>query len=155
MCTAQSTSCRHTPSTWCTPPSGPAYLPSIARWAEVVAGLLRPGGRLHLRETHPVVWALGRGRDEDDDQLVLHGAYFETDVPVHFDRLDTYASSEQNFSTAYSFEWSHRLGEIVRRARLHAAGRPPGRAGERRPVIAMSDATPAATVTPPRASAPP
>jgi SAM-dependent methyltransferase len=90
-----------------------AYLPSIARWAEVVAGLLRPGGRLHVRETHPVVWALGQGRDSDGDQLVLHGAYFEAGMPVHFDRPDTYASSDRDFATADSFEWNHGLGEIV------------------------------------------
>ena len=33
------------------------WLPDIARWAEVVAALLRPGGRLYLREGHPVLWA--------------------------------------------------------------------------------------------------
>jgi SAM-dependent methyltransferase len=97
-----------------------AYLPSIARWAEVVAGLLRPGGRLHVRETHPVVWALGQGRDEDGNELVLHGAYFETDVPVHFDRPDTYASTDQGFAAVDSFEWNHGLGEIV--TALLAAG---------------------------------
>jgi SAM-dependent methyltransferase len=90
-----------------------AYLPSIGRWAEVVAGLLRPGGRLHVRETHPVVWALGQSRDSDGDELVLHGAYFETDVPKHFDRRDTYPSSDRDFATADSFEWNHGLGEIV------------------------------------------
>ncbi len=31
------------------------WLPSIARWAEVVANLLKPGGRLFLREAHPVL----------------------------------------------------------------------------------------------------
>ena len=34
------------------------WLPDIRRWAEVVAQLLRPGGRLFLREYHPVLWAL-------------------------------------------------------------------------------------------------
>ena len=34
------------------------WLPDIRRWAEVVAGLLRPGGRLFLREGHPVLWSL-------------------------------------------------------------------------------------------------
>src|ERR1017187_6417445 len=29
------------------------WLPSIRRWADVVGGLLRPGGRLFLREGHP------------------------------------------------------------------------------------------------------
>ena len=32
------------------------WLPDIEQWARVVAGLLRPGGRLHIREGHPIVW---------------------------------------------------------------------------------------------------
>ena len=35
------------------------WLPSVRRWAEVVADLLKPGGRLFLREGHPLLWALG------------------------------------------------------------------------------------------------
>jgi len=31
------------------------WLPDIRRWARVVAGLLKPGGRLFLREGHPVL----------------------------------------------------------------------------------------------------
>ena len=34
------------------------WLPDIRRWAQVVADLLRPGGRLFIREGHPVLWAL-------------------------------------------------------------------------------------------------
>ncbi len=34
------------------------WLPSIARWASVVARLLRPGGRLFIREGHPVLWSM-------------------------------------------------------------------------------------------------
>src|SRR5262249_61906933 len=33
------------------------WLPDIRRWAQVVADLLRPGGRLVLREGHPVLGA--------------------------------------------------------------------------------------------------
>lgn len=34
------------------------WLPSIDRWAQTVAALLRPGGRLFIREGHPVLWSL-------------------------------------------------------------------------------------------------
>ena len=40
------------------------WLPDIRRWAEVVAGLLRPGGRLFIREGHPVLWALADPRPD-------------------------------------------------------------------------------------------
>jgi hypothetical protein len=39
-------------------------LPSIRRWAEVVAGLLRPGGRLFMREGHPVLWSVSDPRPD-------------------------------------------------------------------------------------------
>src|ERR1700709_2059208 len=34
------------------------WLPDIRRWAETVATLLEPGGRLFLREGHPMLWTL-------------------------------------------------------------------------------------------------
>ena len=51
------------------------WLPSIARWAQIVAGLLRPGGRLFIREGHPVLWSMDDPRD--DDLLVIRYPYFE------------------------------------------------------------------------------
>ena len=56
------------------------WLPDIARWAGVVAGLLRPGGRLFLREGHPVLWAVDDRRD--DDLLVLEYPYVERPEPL-------------------------------------------------------------------------
>lgn len=34
------------------------WLPSIKRWAETVSALLRPGGRLFIREGHPMLWTM-------------------------------------------------------------------------------------------------
>jgi hypothetical protein len=76
----------------------------------VVGTLLRPGGRLFMRECHPVVWSL---RDVGDDRLVVDGAYFERPEPERFDRPDTYAAPGTAFATADSYEWNHGLGEIV------------------------------------------
>jgi len=45
------------------------WLPDVERWAHVVADLLRPGGRLFIREGHPVLWALDDPRP--DGLLVL------------------------------------------------------------------------------------
>ena len=38
------------------------WLPDIRRWARTVADLLRPGGRLFVREGHPMLWTLRRRR---------------------------------------------------------------------------------------------
>ena len=45
------------------------WLPSVSRWAQVVASVLRPGGRLFIREGHPVLWSMQD--DRDDDLLVV------------------------------------------------------------------------------------
>ncbi len=86
------------------------WLPSVRRWAEVVAGLLAPGGRLFLRESHPVLWALDDERD--DDQLVIAYPYFEHDEPLRWDDPTTYTGPGEVASPT-TYEWNHGLGEIV------------------------------------------
>lgn len=50
------------------------YLPDLDRWADVVAGLLRPGGRLYVVEFHPLLNALGPkpGPGEGPELLLRH-----------------------------------------------------------------------------------
>ena len=66
------------------------WIPDIRRWAEVVAGLLRPGGRFFMREGHPVLWAMCDPRP--DGLLVLEYPYFETEGTV-FVEEESYAGS--------------------------------------------------------------
>ena len=87
------------------------WLPNVSRWAAVVASLLRPGGRLFMREGHPVLWAV---RDDgDDDLLVLDYPYFERPAPSVFDQGGTYVSTEAVFEHNVTHEWNHGLGDIV------------------------------------------
>jgi hypothetical protein len=85
-------------------------LPDIRRWAEVVASLLRPGGRLFLREGHPVLWSLDEKRD---DALVIGFPYFEHEAPLVFDEPGTYVDTDVTFTHTASHSWNHGLGEIV------------------------------------------
>lgn len=89
------------------------WLPDIARWAEVVAGLLRPGGRLYLREGHPILWACDH--DRADDLLVISEAYFERDEPTTWDEAGTYVEVPEHteFVHTRSHEWNHGIGEIL------------------------------------------
>jgi SAM-dependent methyltransferase len=87
------------------------WLPDIARWAGVVAGLLRPGGRLFMREGHPVLWAAADGRD--DDLVVLEYSYFERAEPLVFDEPGTYVETDAVFTHNVSHSWNHGLGEII------------------------------------------
>jgi len=88
------------------------WLPDVRRWAQVVAALLRPGGRLHLREGHPMMWALDE--DRTDGLLVVKYPYFETAEPLVFEgEGGTYVTTDQVFTKNTTHEWNHGLGEIV------------------------------------------
>jgi SAM-dependent methyltransferase len=87
------------------------WLPDIARWAGVVAGLLRPGGRLFIREGHPMLWALEDGRD--DNLLVVAYPYFERPEPMVFDEGGTYVETDAVFTHNRTHAWNHGLGEII------------------------------------------
>src|SRR4029077_5637160 len=51
------------------------WLPDIAGWARVVAAVLRPGGRLYIRDGHPMLNTLHDGIDDDVLRVTL--PYFE------------------------------------------------------------------------------
>ncbi len=87
------------------------WLPDVRRWAEVVAALLRPGGRLFLREGHPMLWALDDARP--DGLLVVDYPYFERAEPMVFDEPGTYVTTDATFEHNQTHEWNHGLGEIV------------------------------------------
>ncbi len=87
------------------------WLPDIRRWAQVVAALLRPGGRLHIREAHPVLWSLADARP--DQLLVIDFPYFEREEPSVWDEAGTYVETDAEFAHNVTNEWNHGLGEIV------------------------------------------
>ncbi|MCU0300777.1 MAG: class I SAM-dependent methyltransferase [Candidatus Nanopelagicales bacterium] len=87
------------------------WLPDIRRWAGVVEGLLAPGGRLFLREGHPMLWALA---DPDGSGLLrVEHPYFETPEPTVWDEGGTYVTTDTLFATTRTYEWNHGLGEVV------------------------------------------
>ena len=87
------------------------WLPSVRRWANVVADLLAPGGRLFMREGHPMLWSLEDGRP--DGLLVAEYPYFQRDEPMIFDDPGTYVQTEVTFTQNITHEWNHGLGEII------------------------------------------
>jgi SAM-dependent methyltransferase len=87
------------------------WLPDVRRWAGVVADLLRPGGRLFLREGHPMLWALADARE--DGLLVVEHPYFERSEPTVWDEAGTYVQTDVTFTHNLTHEWNHGLAEIV------------------------------------------
>ena len=87
------------------------WLPSARRWAEIVSTMLTPGGRLFLRESHPVLNALD---DERDDQLlVIEHPYFETAEPSRWESTRSYTGGDEVVPQPVTYEWNHGLGEVV------------------------------------------
>jgi SAM-dependent methyltransferase len=87
------------------------WLPDIDRWAEIVAALLAPGGRLFIREGHPMLWSLA---DPDDTgRVIVEYPYFARPEPIVWDEQGTYVESDVEFEHTRSIEFTHGLGEIV------------------------------------------
>ena len=86
------------------------WLPDIARWARTVAGLLRPGGRLFVREMHPMLATID---DSHADLIVVDYPYFERVEPMVFDDGGTYVETDVEFAATQTYEWSHGLGQTV------------------------------------------
>ena len=85
------------------------WLPEVARWARVVADLLRPGGRLFIREGHPMLWSL----DDKSEALTLRYPYFEHVEPLVLNEVGTYVQTEVVFTQGLSHSWNYGLGEII------------------------------------------
>lgn len=86
------------------------WLPSIERWAQTVGALLKPGGRLFIREGHPMLWALD---EEQRDSLQVAFPYFERSEPLVWDDDATYVETESSLKATVTHEWNHGLGEII------------------------------------------
>ena len=84
------------------------WLPDIERWAAVIADLLRPGGRLFMREGHPMLDTISDTRS--DDLLVVHYPYFET-AGTTFTDTSTYGG-EGTVSAPQGVSFNHGLGEV-------------------------------------------
>lgn len=89
------------------------WIPSIGRWIAVAAALLRPGGRLYLRDVHPMAMVVD---PLSDSELRLRYPYGERPEPVTMHDDQTYAGDGTPLAHATTHEWSHGLGEIVQGA---------------------------------------
>ena len=86
------------------------WLPDIRRWAQVVADLLRPGGRLFIREGHPMQWSLCDPRP--DGLVVVEYPYFEAEG-VRFSETATYVDHDEPLSSPDIVHFNHGLAEVI------------------------------------------
>jgi SAM-dependent methyltransferase len=86
------------------------WLPDIRGWARIVASLLRPGGRLFMREGHPMLWALSDPRP--DGLLVTEYAYFETEgIPLSAPQ--SYVDHEEPLESPDIIHFNHGLAQVI------------------------------------------
>ena len=86
------------------------WLPDIKRWASVVASLLRPRGRLFIREGHPMLLTLSDARE--DGLLAVEEPYFEGPGRV-YRSTETYVDHVGEVSEPETMEFNHGIGEII------------------------------------------
>ena len=106
------------------------WLPDIDLWARVVARLLRPGGRLVLRDDHPVFMAVG---DDTSQGLSLHEPCFQQEEPMTWEKEDSYVEAPEGaapITHTRSHQWNHAVGGDPHRP---AGGGPRPGGGERGP----------------------
>jgi len=86
------------------------WLPDIERWAKVVTALLRPGGRLFVREGHPMLWTLADPRP--DGLVVVEFPYFETEG-VHFSEPLSYVPHDEPLASPDIVHFNHGLAQVI------------------------------------------
>lgn len=86
------------------------WLPDIVGWAQTVADVLKPGGRLYLAETHPTILAF-----EEIDGLIQPGYAYQTpkDQPIADDTNVTYTGAPDLLAARRTYEWIHPVSAIL------------------------------------------
>lgn len=80
------------------------WLPDIHKWAEVVAKMLKPGGRFIFAEFHPFIWMY------DNEQRSLIYNYFNSEA-IHETEEGSYAAKTED--QMESISWNHGLSEVI------------------------------------------
>lgn len=80
------------------------WLPELARWGQLIAKFLKPGGRFVFADFHPVVWMF------DDDFTYFQYPYFNCAAYVE-ESKGSYAAPEDEKVHASAY-WNHSLADV-------------------------------------------
>lgn len=86
------------------------WLPDITKWAEIMAGFVKPGGRFWIRDSHPALMALDDGRD--DTQLIVRYPYFHQAKPINFSDTESYLGTA-TLENPDSYSWAHSIADVI------------------------------------------
>ena len=95
------------------------WLPDVAAWARVVAGFLRPGGRLLFLDSHPAALVLDDLAPGGDGRPGWFLPYFGG-APLVYDDPTDYADPLARLQNERQVNWLHPLGAVL--AALRDAG---------------------------------
>ncbi len=86
------------------------WLPDMARWAKVVASLLKQGGTLYLLEGHPTAMALN-----EKSPTLAHGFDWRTpaNTPITENETTTYTGDTTPVTATTTHNWIHPLSDII------------------------------------------
>jgi SAM-dependent methyltransferase len=86
------------------------WLPDIWRWADLVAGLLAPGGFLYLVEQHPFISTMTQR-----DGRLEPGYAWRTpmDHPILTEAMTTYTGDDAPLVNSRMHEWEHPFSDII------------------------------------------
>ena len=83
------------------------WIPDIDAWANSVARVLSPGGRLLLYEEHPIAGVLAM----EGGRLIIESDYFRRKAPIAHTGWRHFEGGEDAKETKYQFEWP--LGDVI------------------------------------------
>jgi SAM-dependent methyltransferase len=81
------------------------WLPDLQKWADVIADLLKPGGKFYIVEFHPIVWMF----DEKFDYFKY--SYFNSGQPI-MEETGSYAVKDDSLQ-GKEYGWNHSISEII------------------------------------------
>ncbi len=83
-----------------------AWLPDLAKWGEIVAHYLKPGGMFYIVEFHPLTTMI------DESGVRFEFPYFHSEKAIKYDTEGSYAYEEKGILHD-SYEWPFGLGDVV------------------------------------------
>lgn len=86
------------------------WLPDLAEWGRLIARYLKPGGRFHIVEFHPILYVFDPPQSDNRMEPIL--PYFPATKPQRWDEIGSYADRDADFRHE-SYIWPHSLAEIL------------------------------------------
>jgi SAM-dependent methyltransferase len=86
------------------------WLPDLAKWAQVIAHFLKPGGIFYIVEAHPFAMVFDDNETATDLRVLYD--YFHSPEPLRFETSGSYA--DRNVSHhGVEYNWIHSMSDIL------------------------------------------